>query len=365
MKPFDVLKIGNLKAVRSKQIAYRGLSEIHPLLDSADTQPSLSPRVLIFSRACYTETRNWFPITNIVELKRFLLKKYPASAGYFYLIGAQKDARRSVQLFQLKCSIPEHTSVWVPETLLLGEHVKPLQVVEFQTPDGALFLARNANGELVSAKPSALLPNAKRFAWSAGLSPDVDTVSFSLEQTRSVMNARVNAFLIRNLWQLIFVKKQKIAFRLKPVVLTALIGIPIYFATTSLYLMTKAWQIESGVSANKEMVNSALNDQQQAQALLSSNQQMQAVLAQKNDQAKYWELLLLIEDEYNAEIEKVSWSQSSIEISGRTKADPTSILQVISQHPGIAQAEFSSPIRRRGAFANYRIRAEISAGGTQ
>lgn len=362
MKPFDVLKLSNLKAIRAKQVAYRGLSETQSLVTSNDTESSNSPRVIIFSRACYTETREWFPITNVLELKRFLLKKYPASLGYFYLIGSQKDARRSVQLFQLTVDIPEHTSVWVPETLLLGTNVKQSQVVEFQTPDGALFLARNASGELVSAKPSALLPNAKRFAWSAGLSPDVDTVSFNLEQTRSVMNSRINAFIARNLWQLIYVKKQKIAFRLKPVALTALLAVPVYFAATSLYLMAKEWQVESEVEAKRTVVNDALNDQQQAQALQQSNQQMQAVLAQKNDQAKYWQLLLLIEDEYNAEIEKVSWSQTSIEISGRTKADPTKILEVISQQPDVVEAEFSSPIRRRGAFANYRIRAEVTDG---
>ena len=363
MKPLNVLNISNLKAIRTKHIAYRGLSDAQPLLARAEFESSQTPRVIIFSRACYTEAREWFPITNIVELKRFLMKKYPASSGYFYLIGAQKDARRSVQLFQLTVNTPEHTSVWVPETLLLGENVKPSQVVEFQTPDGALFLARSASGELVSAKPSALLPNAKRFAWAAGLSPDADTVSFNLEQTRSVMNSRINAFIARNLWQLTYIKKQKVAFRVKPVVLTALLAVPIYFAATSLYLAAKAWHVESQVEAKRALVNDALNAQQQAQALQQSNQQMQAVLGQKNDQAKYWQLLLLIEDEYNAKIEKVSWSQTSIEISGRTNADPTKILQVISEQPDITQAEFSSPVRRRGAFADYRIRAEIATGG--
>ncbi|WP_404401730.1 hypothetical protein LG288_02540 [Idiomarina seosinensis] len=356
-------KISKVTAIRDAHVAYCRPSATEALHSETKDTLAGKPRILLFARACYSEEEVWLPITNVLELKRFLWKKYPAGQGYFHLIGPQKDARRQVQLFQLNVPVPEYSALWVPESWLLGESLSNNQTAEFNTPDGPLFIARTAAGKLVSGKPSALIPNAKRFAWSAGLAGDIEPAEFTLPQTRAALSGRLNRFVVKHGLQLVqWVGRQSIQVNTRAIAAMLALVLPLYFVLTSGYLMVKEWQLQSAIEAKQANVEQALNAQQQVASLTQSNEQMQAVLAQKNDQARFWQLLLTVEDEYNADIEKVSWDQQGIEISGRTRANPTKILEVISQHPDIANAEFSSPIRRRGAFANYRIRANLNSG---
>lgn len=316
--------------------------------------------ILILSRSLYNEKNLTFPITNYVELYRFLKRKYPSEKGYLFTIGNIQGSERAVTLYTLKqptTLFVAKVSCVIPESLVYGQALSPMQALDINTPNKPLFVVRKADNTIESVNQSALMPDIERFTLATGL-PE-GTASGSRNDIFSLLEHHLLSTIKRFGVNLLTRKViERTPLNWKPIYLTVLGMIVGYFSLTSVYLWGANTYYEKQVSQDKEKIDQLFSQQQQLETANDKLRNMSGILASMSDPASAWQLLYELDNE-GAGIEQIVWQDNRIIIRGSTLDGAATLLNKLTENASVQRASFEAPVRRRGNRENYRIAVEL------
>lgn len=329
-----------------------------------------SPLITILHRSHYHESLRQYPVSNKGELKKLLqLEGAQQQRGQLnsYKITHVADGVSWVNKWR------SHDDLHIPgmfifaESLLLSGNLHINQLLSYKpntdTPSDSLFVGVNVNG-ITSALSSAIIANIETFSVAGG---------FAVSQDKSIINVVDSANFYRVLVKGLFslsaedwlngkqpFNKELLKQYLLPSVLSTVIIISLYLATSSAFLGYKVASLTNLYEGYSADVNAALSVQQQVNKLKGQLKAQHAFIKSRHQFSSIWPVLIPIFKQ--ASLNDIRFENERFILSGTTDSASKLLVNLVSIS-GVIDAKFDGQTRKNRGEDQFVISFMLEARG--
>jgi hypothetical protein len=325
-----------------------------------ETAPDdFEPEVIIVAPTNYQERQDNLPLDDTDEVKKLIEHRY--ADNELAIMQYQSSGKTYLNVWQFDQEIPD-SLIRIPESFLLAKSVPENTVLEISSQEDECYYLAQFKGLIYSAKQQGMINSVERFSFSTGLTIESSQDLGQQQQINEVMNA-LSSLTVKE-W-LLFTKAFDLnAFtgRLITYVTPAILVVAVYLLLSSAYLVIYENYLESDYQAKASQVGELLDIQNTTAADQQRLSQLVQVANQIPSTAGIWKVVTTLIDQ--AIIKGVNFRDGSFDIIGEAQA-ATEILRLITEHPDVSSAEFTTPIRKVRGLEVFNIKLQLRNQGPQ
>lgn len=315
------------------------LNEQGDLVLSEVEKPS-SAKILILARKYYQESVKTYPLTNKKEITKLLAMESLVSEQS-HIVWQAKEEQTTVNLWLFDKDAPRG-GLTLPESLLLAMTINEKEIVEYSGKQNA-FLCR-FNQAVYSSIKSSLISNSYFFAQSVGISEN-DSEQIITSNAFAEKLVQGIAKLPINLLTSFFAKvsdstKSLIALKVFVPIVSVF---SLYLVLSSAYLVINNISLKSELDSRKEVINSALDQQQKYDQNSRRYQQLQKFYQSQSLLSPFW--LVITDITPNSELTNLRLINDRFVMRGKAEK-ATTILEQVNNLAYVADAKFDFPTRQ-------------------
>lgn len=311
--------------------------------DAAGTPTAAPALAVLLGREHYVERRRIYPLSSQRDLDRVLKQELAAAPATLTLISPSREDKREVTFFELKPGVLERAGrcIWlVPESLALARTLPPGSVASVERQGLQYFLA--ASG--VSQAAAGAVSSPQLFALAAGFDA-TEYLSLPADGLRERLLAGLRR-LPADVWRRFHVPalRPRLPVNWRPLLTGIGVAGLAYLALASAYLAVTQRARESELAGLGGQVEQLLDAQRDVDRMLAEQQGLAALLAERRHTYRIWQVAAVAWSK-GATLRSMELKDTTLTLRCNAKV-ATDVLAAVAAVPGVADAKFSSPVRK-------------------
>jgi len=323
------------------------------------------PSIIIVARKYYQEKLLTYPIDNKSELKKLL--KLELHENAYYQVVKSGEGSSLVNCWEMSENVPS-AFITLPDSLLLALSTKNNEIICQQLPffednnsnkyqsndDNQLYVTRSQD-VIYSQLKSTTINSELRFSLSIGISPQEKSNFNGREVFVQQLILGLSALPIMSMVNYFrkpkFIEQKRIAMQFTIPLLIVMTG---YLAISSSYLAYKKNNLENKLSAQRQEVNDAFEQQNTYDKNKEKYQSLKVFLADKQPHSAIWLVLAQVIEQ--AKFSYVKLANNRYNIRG-VSPKATQLLEELTKNVYVKEALFENPTRttRKGELFSISL----------